>query len=132
MSERSLYRVEEPLQHMERDNTMTHANSVNGKQSNFMVDVVPEATPLHNQMKFSEVENKNLRFRLHLMLKLLNHIRREQLTEQQAMQKLGANTLAIQCLLQRKTSVLTTDELLNMLEQCGLNIYEQLMGTANE
>jgi predicted XRE-type DNA-binding protein len=79
-----------------------------------------------SDLLFTEAESKNLRFRLHLMLQVLDYMRRAQWTEQQAVRKLKVSPITIEYLMQRKIALLTTDQLLNMLEHCGVNVYEQL------
>jgi predicted XRE-type DNA-binding protein len=81
-----------------------------------------------SDLVFNESESKNLRFRLQLMLQVLAFIRSEQLTEQEAAKKLKVNLITIEHLMQHKIALLTTDVLLNMLENCGVKIYERLAG----
>jgi predicted XRE-type DNA-binding protein len=84
-----------------------------------------------SEMLFTETEAKNLRFRLQLMLQLLDYIRQQQWTAQQAAINLNTNVTTIYYLLQRKISFLTTDQLLNMLEQCGFEVYDQFAALIN-
>ncbi len=89
-------------------------------------EFVKSSGNVFKDVKFDDVEAKNLEFRSHLMSMLMRYIQHEGLTQKEAARRLGIKQPRVSNLVHGKIDLFSVGMLLDMIERAGFPIYKKI------